>query len=314
MSAPDLTAATEAPRSLTETVRTWGEMIKFSHSIFALPYAVLATFLAARSAVPPALPSWTQLALIVACMVGARSAAMTFNRIVDARFDAANPRTAIRAIPRGRIGPGAAWGFFLAACGLFLLGCGGFGLLLGNWWPLLLSLPVLAFLCFYSYTKRFTQYAHLVLGAAIAFAPVAAWIAIHPATLGPAAWLLMLAVACWIGGFDIIYACQDVDFDRSAGLHSLPSRIGIGPALWTARGLHVVTVATLIAVGAVAQLGILYYVGVAFAALLLIIENALVSPRDLSRVNLAFFTVNGIVGLLLGVLGVSDVCLQVLRP
>lgn len=312
MTTPDAPAI--ASRSLVATVWTWGEMIKFSHSVFALPYAVLATFLAARSSVPAALPTWTQLGLIVVCMVGARSAAMTFNRIVDARFDAANPRTAIRAIPRGTIRSSAAWGFFCAACALFLLGCAGFGLLLANWWPLILSAPVLAFLCFYSYTKRFTRYSHLVLGAAIAFAPVAAWIAIQPATLGPAAWLLMLAVACWIGGFDIIYACQDVEFDRSAGLHSLPSRMGVPAALWIARGLHVLTVAALVAVGVIAQLGILYFVGVTFAALLLIVENALVSPRDLSRVNLAFFTINGIVGLLLGVLGVADICLQVLRP
>src|SRR5262245_54671262 len=249
MSASDLSARSDAPPSLAATVWTWGEMIKFSHSVFALPYAVLATFLAARSATPPALPTWTQLGLIVVCMVGARSAAMTFNRIVDARFDAANPRTAARAIPRGRIRPAAAWGFFFAACGLFLLGCAGFGAFLGNWWPLILSVPVLAFLCFYSYTKRLTRYSHLVLGAPIAFAPVAAWIAIHPATLGPAAWLLMLAVACWIGGFDIIYACQDVEFDRNAGLHSLPSRIGVRASLWVARGLHVLTVASLIAVG-----------------------------------------------------------------
>lgn len=239
---------------------------------------------------------------------------MTFNRIVDARFDAANPRTAVRAIPRGTIRPSAAWAFFFAACALFALGCAGFGALFANWWPLALCAPVLGLLCFYSYTKRFTRYSHLVLGAAIAFAPVAAWIAIQPGTLGLPAWLLMLAVTCWIGGFDVIYACQDVDFDRTVGLYSLPSRMGVLAALWIARGLHVITIAALIAVGTFAHLGMLYFVGVAFAALLLVIENALVSPRDLSRVNLAFFTVNGMVGLLLGALGVADVCLQVLRP
>lgn len=309
MTTPDAPAI--APRSLAATVWTWGEMIKFSHSVFALPYAVLATFLSARSATPPALPTWTQLGLIVLCMIGARSAAMTFNRIVDAGYDAANPRTAVRAIPRGIIHPFAAWAFFFAACALFLVGCGGFGMLLANWWPLTLSVPVLALLCFYSYTKRFTRYSHLVLGAAIALAPVAAWIAIQPATLGAPAWLMMLAVTCWIGGFDIIYACQDVDFDRQAGLHSLPSRVGVPVALWIARCLHFVTITALIAVGVVAHMGILYFVGVTFTALLLVVENALVSPRDLSRVNLAFFTINGIVGLLLGALGVADVCLQV---
>jgi 4-hydroxybenzoate polyprenyltransferase len=312
VNSPDASAI--AGRPLGGAVWTWGEMIKFSHSIFALPYAVLATFLAARSTSPPALPTWSQLGLIVLCMVGARSAAMTFNRIVDARYDAANPRTALRAIPRGTIRPSAAWAFFFAACALFVLGCAGFGALFANWWPIYLSAPVLGLLCFYSYTKRFTRYSHLVLGAAIALAPVAAWIAVQPATLGLPAWLLMLAVTCWIGGFDVIYACQDVEFDRQSGLHSLPARIGIPAALWIARCLHVITIVALIAVAAVAHLGILYLVGVAFAALLLIVENALVNPRDLSKVNLAFFTINGIVGLLLGALGVADVCLQVLRP
>ena len=284
-------------------------MIKFSHSLFALPFALLATFLAAA----PHLPTLTQLTLIIVCMVGARSAAMTFNRIVDARFDALNPRTATRAIPRGTISRGAAYAFLLAASAVFLLGCAGFWLLQSpaNPWPLLLSVPTLCYVCFYSYTKRFTRWSHLVLGSAIAFAPVAAWIAISPQTLGPTAWLLMLAVACWIGGFDIIYACQDAEFDRSIGLHSLPSRIGVGPALWTARGMHVITVGALLGVGHFATLGLPYHIGLGCVALLLIVENAIVSPRDLSRVNLAFFTVNGVVGLLLGGLGILDVCLRV---
>lgn len=292
-----------APRSVRENLRTWAEMIKLAHSVFALPFALLATFLAAR----PGAPTFTQLALIVVCMVGARSAAMTFNRLIDARIDAANPRTAGRPLPTGLISPQAAWSFFLASCGLFVLGCAGFWWLCSNAWPLALSLPTLALVCFYSYTKRFTMFAHLVLGAAIAFAPVAAWIAINPATLGPAAWLLLVAVACWIGGFDIIYACQDVDFDRNAKLFSLPARLGVAPALWIARGLHLVTVAALVLVGTTTDRGALYFAGVAIVALLLAIENALVSPRDLSKVNLAFFTVNGVVGLVLGALGIADV-------
>lgn len=287
-------------------IRNWGEMIKFSHSLFALPFAILATFLAAR----PGLPDWRAFALIVLCMVAARSAAMTFNRIVDARIDAANPRTASRHLPTGRISPAAAWTFFASACALFVLGCAGFLLLAANPWPLRLCLPVLALLCFYSYTKRFTPCSHLVLGAAIALSPVAAWIAISPHTLSAPAWLLMAAVTFWIAGFDIIYACQDVDFDRRAGLYSLPARVGVAASLWTARAFHCLTVLALLALGRVAGLGPTYHAGVACVAVLLVVENALVQPNDLSRVNLAFFTVNGAVGLLLGALGVLDVCLS----
>ncbi len=281
-------------------------MIKFSHSLFALPFALLAAFLAARSA-GARLPTASQLGLIVACMVGARSAAMTFNRIVDAQIDARNPRTAARAIPAGRISRRAAWGFFAAACGVFLAACAAFGWLHGNAWPLRLGPVVLALLCAYSYTKRFTRWSHLVLGAAIAMAPVAAWIAIAPATLGATAWLLMGSVTFWIGGFDLIYSCQDAAFDRQAGLHSVPARLGVAAALWLARACHATTVVMLVAAGQAAALGAFYYAGVACVALLLIVENAIVSPRDLSRVNLAFFTVNGVVGLVLGALGIVDV-------
>jgi len=286
-------------------VRTWGAMIKFSHSVFALPFALLATFLAAR----PQLPTWTQIGLIVFCMAAARSAAMTFNRIIDARFDAANPRTAQRQLPTGAISKAAAWTFFCAACGCFLLGCGGFWLFHDNPWPLRLSLPVLALLCGYSCTKRFTSLSHIVLGSAIALAPVAAWIAITPATLGATAWLLMAGVACWIAGFDLIYACQDAEHDRQAGLYSIPAHLGAATALRLARLLHALAAAALIATGFTAQLGVFYYVGVGCAVLLLIVENSIVHPNDLSRVNLAFFTMNGVVGLLLGGLGVLDICL-----
>lgn len=287
-------------------VRTWGEMVKFSHSVFALPYALLAAFMAARPGLPGAVP----LALILVCMVAARSAAMTFNRLVDAELDASNPRTSSRALPAGRISRRAAWLFFLGAAVLFLLGCAGFLWAEGNPWPLGLGLPVLAWLCLYSYTKRFTAWSHLVLGAGIAFSPVAAWIAINPQTLGPSAWLLMLAVMFWIAGFDLIYACQDVDFDRAVGLCSVPARLGVATALWLARAFHAMTVLALLGVGLVAQMGHVYMAGVALVALLLAVENALVHPRDLSRVNVAFFTVNGLVSLLLGGLGVLDIILM----
>lgn len=291
--------------TLSTNVRTWGEMIKFAHSIFALPFALLATFLAAR----PEWPTVAQLALIIVCMVAARSAAMTFNRLIDARVDALNPRTAGRPLPQQRITSEAAWRFFVLAGGAFVVGCAGFWWLDSNPWPLILAGPVLAVLCFYSYTKRFTRWSHVVLGLGIAFAPVAAWIAIQPTTLGPPAWLLMLAVTFWVAGFDLIYACQDTAFDRTQGLHSVPARMGIPAALTLARVFHAVTVVALVAVGLTADLGTLYFVGVALVALLLIIENALVSSRDLRRVNLAFFTVNGVVGLVLGTLGILDILL-----
>lgn len=294
--------------SALASVRTWGEMIKFSHSVFALPFALLALFLAAR----PELPSVAQFALVVVCMVAARSAAMTFNRIVDARYDALNPRTAMRAIPAGRIRPGAAWAFLTAAVALFVAGCAGFWLIEGNIWPLALSLPVLALLCGYSYTKRFTAWSHVVLGGGIALAPVAAWIAVSPATLGAPAWLLMAAAGLWIAGFDLIYACQDVQFDRGVGLHSVPARHGVARALGLARVFHTLAVLALLGVGWTAGLGTFFLVGVACAASLLVVENAIVNPRDLSRVNIAFFTMNGAVGLVLAGLGILDVWLR--RP
>lgn len=283
----------------------WAEMIKLGHSIFALPYALLAAFMASRGA-----PRWEHLVLIVACMVGARSAAMTFNRIVDAQIDARNPRTAQRQLPRGLISRHDAWLFFAASCLFFAAGCAGFWLLDRNPWPLLLSVPTLAWLCFYSYTKRLTRWSHLVLGAAIAFSPVAAWIAIAPASLGWPAALLMAAVTFWIAGFDIIYACQDADFDRRSGLHSLPAALGVRSALHVARAFHTLTVLALVATGIIAGMGWLYFTGVACVALLLTVENAIVRHDDLSRVNLAFFTINGLVSVLLGVLGAADVLLR----
>ncbi|NLG43051.1 MAG: UbiA family prenyltransferase, partial [Phycisphaerae bacterium] len=170
-------------------------------------------------------------------------------------------------------------------------------------------IPVLLLLCLYSYTKRISRWSHLALGAAIGFSPVAAWIAISPQTLGAPAWLLMVAVLFWIGGFDVIYACQDVEFDRRHGVHSLPAKIGIGPALWLTRAFHAVTIAALAGVGLTAGLGWLYLTGVALVALLLAVENSLVRPHDLRYVNVAFFTINGIVGVVLGLLGVLDIIL-----
>lgn len=292
-----------------KTMRTWGEMVRFSHSVFALPFAVMAAFLAGRG-LPGGRPTVGQLLLVVSCMVFARSAAMTFNRIADFAIDARNPRTAGRPMQSGAISKPAAWAFFVLASAGFVVACAGFWWLDGNAWPIALAAPVLAYLCFYSYTKRFTRWSHFVLGSAIAISPAAAWIAVNPATLGWPAAILVAAVTLWIGGFDVIYACQDIEIDRREGLHSLPSRLGPGSALWIARAAHGTTVALLVALGAVCELGWLYVAGVIAVAALLLIENLLVRADDFSRVNLAFFTINGVVSLLLGAVAVADVLLD----
>jgi 4-hydroxybenzoate polyprenyltransferase len=287
-----------------QLVRHWGEMIRFSHSIFALPFAVVGMMLAARS-FPGGLPMPGQVGLILVCMVTARSFAMTFNRLADALHDARNPRTAGRHLPAGVIRRGQAWAF-LAACGvLFVAGCAGF-LAYGNVWPIALAVPVLAVLAGYSYTKRFTSLSHFILGACIALSPVAAWLAINPATLGWPAVLLMAATACWIAGFDIIYACQDIEVDRREGLFSLPARLGPGGALWVSRLAHGVTVICLAWLGWLLGLGPLYWAGVAIVAALLAIEQSLVRPTDFSRVNLAFFTVNGVVSIVFAATTIAD--------
>ena len=279
--------------ALLHSVRTWAEMVKLSHSVFALPLALIATILAGRQLEGRHVPHAGQLALIVVCMVAARSVAMTFNRIVDAAIDARNLRTAMRPLPAGQITFLAAYAMLILSIITFGAGCLGFAMFYGNYWPILLAGPVLIYLAGYSFTKRFTKWSHLYLGSAIALAPGAAWLAIHPASFGTQALLLMLIVTCWIGGFDIIYACQDIEVDRREGLHSIPAWLGIAAALWLGRMCHLLTVALLIAVGALSGLGWPYWVGVAAVAGLLLYEHTLVSPADLSKLNLAFFNVNG---------------------
>ncbi len=297
-----------AERSTTihSTIRTWGEMIKFSHTIFALPFALMASFLAGRH-MPGGLPMIGQLGLILVCMVAGRSFAMTFNRIADAAIDRRNPRTDQRPIPAGRITVRQAWVFVTLAAAAFVAGCLGFSWFYDNPWPARLAAPTLALLAAYSYTKRFTSAAHFILGAAISFAPMAAWIAIHPPSLGPSALLLTAAVMLWIAGFDIIYACQDVEVDRRDGLHSIPASLGIGRALWISRLCHALAVAALVAMGVAAELNWIYWAGVAATAVLLAAEQAVVRPNDLSRVNVAFFTLNGCVSVLLGGAAVVDI-------
>lgn len=279
--------------------------IKISHTVFAMPWAILATFLAGRE-LPAGLPYAGQVVLIVACMVTARTVAMAANRLLDAKLDALNPRTARRAIPSGQLS-----GRFVAAalvlCALAFVGAAaGFWLLYRNPWPVRLAVPVLAFVCGYPLLKRFTRLCHYYLGAALALAPVCAWLAVAGALAPPPLWMAA-AVVCWTAGFDIIYACQDYDSDRATGVFSVPARLGIGRALWIARLTHLACVAMLVALGwSSPQLGLLYWIGVAVATALLLVQHLLVRPTDLSKVGLAFFTVNGVISLLLGTLGVVD--------
>lgn len=278
-------------------LRTLLEMIKFSHTVFALPFALLSATLAWR-----AKPfQWLDLTGLLLCMVFARSAAMAFNRLADRRFDAQNPRTAGRHLPTGQLTPFAVWTFTLLCAGGFIASTAIF-LLADNPWPLYLSVPVLAFLGAYSFTKRFTALSHFWLGAALMMAPVAAWIALRGLDdlLTPV--LLGLAVLCWVAGFDVIYACQDVEFDRRAGLFSIPVRLGVNKALRLALVCHLVMVGLLVSLWWVSpHLGLIYLAGVGAVTVLLVYEHWLVRPEDLSRVNQAFFYVNGIIsmGLLL---------------
>ena len=294
--------------NLLAVIKTWGEMVRFSHSVFALPFAMMATFLAGRQT-ERGLPAAGQVALIVACMVAARSFAMTFNRLADVTIDARNPRTANRPLQTGRITKAQAWFFML--CGMLVFGasCLGFHRVYGNPWPGYLAVPSLVVLAAYSYAKRVTLLAHWALSLAIGFAPVAAWIAIDPASLGWPAMILLGVVCFWMAGFDIIYACQDVEVDRRDRLFSVPARFGVARALLVSRACHVLTVGLLVALGLVVGLGWIYWVAVALTAILLTAEQAVVSPTDLSRVNLAFFTINGCVSLLLGAATVADLLL-----
>jgi len=281
------------------------EMIRFSHTLFALPFALVSAVLAWRTKSGGF--AWIDLVGILLCMVFARSAAMAFNRLADRHLDAANPRTAGRHLPTGQLSPTSV-GVFTLVCGAgFVLATLIFLLSMPpNAWPLALSIPVLLFLCGYSYAKRFTVLAHFWLGASLMLAPLAAWIAIRGLVDLVPPLVLGLAVLFWVAGFDVIYACQDADFDRSQRLQSLPARLGVATALRLAMLCHVVMVALLVVLYFATQpyLGWIYLAGVAAVAILLAYEHWLVRPEDLLRVNEAFFQVNVVisVGLLLVVL------------
>ncbi len=260
------------------------EMIKWEHSTFALPFALCGAMLAAGG-----LPSAHQLLWIVVAMVSARSAAMAFNRLADASIDAANPRTRARALPAGQLTPAFVGAFVTASSAVFVLAAWQLNRL-----TLWLSPVALAVVLLYSYTKRFTRWSHLVLGFALGIAPAAAWIAVR-GSLDPRILLLTAAVTFWVGGFDVLYACQDLEFDRETGLHSLPRYLGISRALWIARAFHGVMLLLLAAVLIVFGLGAVALAGVAVVTLLLIYEHSLVKHDDLSKLNAAFFTMNGVI-------------------
>jgi len=275
------------------------EMIKWEHSIFALPFALCGAMLAAGG-----FPSVHQLLWIIVAMVAARSAAMAFNRWADAAIDAANPRTNARALPAGHLSPAFVVTFVVVSSAVFVLAASQLNRL-----TLLLSPVALAVMLLYSYTKRLTRWSHLVLGFALGIAPAAAWIAVR-GTLDGRILLLTAAVTFWVGGFDVLYACQDYDFDRSAGLHSIPRYLGIRGALWVARGFHLVMVGFLIALLIVFGLGKFAAGGVAIVVLLLLYEHSLVKADDLSKLNAAFFTMNGVISVLFFISVALDLLLR----
>jgi 4-hydroxybenzoate polyprenyltransferase len=312
---------------MLRTTRHILEMIRFSHTLFALPFALLAAVMAWATPLPQTVSAatthhspltthppfhWQHLLGILLCMVAARSAAMAFNRLADRHIDAQNPRTCSRHLPAGVLSTTSVIIFTLISCLLFIAGT---LLFLPNRWPLYLALPVLAFLLGYSYAKRFTRLAHFWLGAALMLAPVCAWIALRgdvlmacPADLLPPL-LLGLAVFTWVAGFDMIYACQDADFDRAAGLSSIPAAIGVLAALRLAALCHLATLLLLAALPILSPqvpLGWLYGGGVACVALLLAYEHLLVRPDDLTRLNMAFFNVNAVISMGLFIVGTID--------
>jgi 4-hydroxybenzoate polyprenyltransferase len=264
-------------------------MIKIEHTLFALPFAFLGAVLAARG-----LPTVWQIIWITLAMVGARCTAMAFNRIADREYDAANPRTSGRAIPAGALSVGFAWGFTLISAALFLLAAA-----MLNRLTLLLAPVALASVMLYSYTKRWTSLSHLALGWCLAIAPTGAWIAVRGHVDSPVPLLLSTVVLLWTAGFDVLYACQDCDFDRRAGLRSIPERFGIGRALWISRLFHAEAFATLVALYFITGLGALALAGVVATGALLVYQHTLVRADDLGRLNAAFFTTNAFVSVIL---------------
>lgn len=286
------------PNLLTKT-RTTLEMIKWEHSIFALPFALTAALLAAQG-----LPALRTIGLILVAMVAARSCAMAFNRWADAELDAANPRTRSRAIPAGLLSREFVLGFTLLAAVVFVIAAGALNRL-----TLYLSPLVLVVLLGYSYMKRITRWSHLVLGLALGLAPTAAWIAVR-GTLDPRILVLTAAVTLWAGGFDVLYACQDFEHDREVGLHSLPQAVGVPAAFWAARMMHLLMLALLVWFGLLFHFRIAGWLGIGAVGLLLTYEHSIVSPRDLRRLNAAFFTMNGVIAMVFLAFVATDLWLR----
>jgi 4-hydroxybenzoate polyprenyltransferase len=275
-------------------IRTTLEMIKIEHTLFALPFAFLGALLAARGFTATGLPTLWQALWITVAMVGARSAAMAFNRIVDRDYDAANPRTRARAIPAGLLPVSFVWAFTLAAAALFFAASAALNRL-----TLLLSPVALASVLLYSYTKRFTSLSHVVLGWCLSIAPTGAWVAVRGSLQSFVPLLLSLVVLLWTAGFDVLYACQDCDFDRAAGLRSIPARLGVARALWVSRLLHAGAFAALVGLYFLTGLGWPALAGVLATGALLLYQHSLVRADDLSRLNAAFFTANAFVSVIL---------------
>lgn len=290
-----------------QKIRLTLDMIKFEHSIFALPFALTGAVLALREVDLPTPVVLQKLLWILLAMVGARSTAMAFNRILDARIDARNPRTSMRHIPTGQLTARFAWLFTFVSAAVLLIAARALN-------PLCFALAplALAIVCFYSFTKRFTSLSHLVLGCSLGIAPTAAWIAITGSLDARILWLTA-AVTFWTAGFDVIYSCQDYEFDVREGLFSLPQRYGVAGALWIARLFHLLMICCLLALVWTFHLGWLSLAGVAAVVALLIYEHSLVRANDLSRVNAAFFTVNGYVSMLFFLFWAADICLPQLR-
>ncbi len=305
------------PSTQLLSIRTFAvlaEDIKLAHSVFALPFALLAAFMAAAP-VDAAL-NWNrfsgQVALVLAAMVFARTAAMLANRWLDRNIDAANPRTAGRAIPAGRLSAPVAAGAWVVSAISFTAVCAGFGLLYGNWWPLALAGPVIVWISAYGLLKRFTAWCHVYLGSSLAVSPLAAAIAIDPTSLAaqPALWLLAVMVLFWVAGFDVLYALQDVDVDRRQGLYSLPARMGAATAVRLSRLMHGLAGGALIVAAVVdPRLMWLFGLGVVSVFALLCWEHLTILRWGTDRITLAFFTLNGVISLLLGTLGIADVLL-----
>jgi 4-hydroxybenzoate polyprenyltransferase len=284
---------------MLRSIRITLEMIKWEHSVFALPFALTGAMLASNG-----WPSWSKLGWIILCMISARSAAMAFNRWADADLDAANPRTRMRAIPAGLLTRNFTAGFTVVMSALFLFGAWRLNRL-----TLILSPVILAVLFLYSYTKRFTRWSHLFLGLALGLAPTGAWIAIR-GSLDPRILVLTAAVLFWVAGFDVLYACQDEAHDRATGLFSIPATLGLAPAFWIARAMHLLMLGLLVWLAVLFHLGPIAAVGIVAVAALLLWEHTLVSPRDLSRLNAAFFTMNGVIAVIFFLFVAADLLVR----